>query len=1001
MSFHIACFLLLIYSFKSVSQQTETHLLLKYTQNDGLSSYNIHHTLQDPKGFMWIATQDGLNLFDGKAFSKYTENAEKTRKLYGTDIRWLITDTSRHWVWVLNPEIVLNAVDYETGKVVKTIRGLRADNDDWAVSMTLYRDQLWLGCTNGIKIYDIVRQAWINGPSSPFKKNGDDDLYAVRTIFTDRSSRIWAFFNHYGIAVIDGKTKNIIKVITNAQLTGETGPLIFKTVIELKPGELLLGTSSGLIALSYNNSLKLVIRRRFAGPLMTLAREQTTAMTKAAGHIYLAGNSGLYKTDEGLSTCIKIKESNSNGEESWLNEINHLCTDSDGNLWIGCKRGLAYLSTTSSAFRGFNNTGYAHAGLTHTYNLYPLPFGKILVGQEKSLLLYDSTTDRFSKIDQKRSFNFAFTDFNKRVIVSGDDGLYVFTAGKLIPVNAYYPELKPVSGNYINSAIRIGDSLEVIGSDNDRGFFCWNFKRRTLRMVNNNSSPIRLRSNIVKKIFQDSSGRLWVLSDFGIDVIEKDFSKVSYLNIKNPVSGNPLRLYFDICEVNGRFWLANYSLGIVEIDAAGKVFQVLNSANGLCNDGVYKIFRVDRDNLMVTSNNGLSVYNLSTSSFTNYYEEDGLHSSAFDENCGIESGGKIYAGGLNGFTIIDPKMLIIDRHPPKLYFTDIRIDSKLASTVSRNLNISELLVPDDALQTTISFTGLHYNNSKRVQYRYKIEELNDDWIDLGTRNFINIIGINPGRYHLSVESSNENGIWTTAPIRLSMIFVPKWYQTLWFEVLMILSLCSVLYSIYRYRIEQVKIQHRIRRDIANDLHDDLGSSLNSIKIFTHLAIEKKQNQSYLNEIETLITGMTAGLRDMLWVLEDSQDNIDVLMERIKNFVLPLAHANGIKFETYVDPGIKNQHLSKIEKRNLLLIAKEAINNCFKYSKCSNISVVIKPDHHNRLSFAITDDGIGFQVSSKPTGYGLGNMQHRAEQIGFQFLLASAPGKGTCITIARA
>lgn len=953
-------------------------------------------------GFTWIATQDGINMFDGNRFTKYTQEGERPKKISGGDIRWITVDTLNHLLWVLNPELVINAINYQTGEVIKTISGKRTNNDDWSVSMTLCNNRLWICCMNGIKIYNVASETWEKAPSVPFKKNKNDDLFSVRTIYADEKGNIWAFVNHYGIVVIDSKSRLIIKTINNRELVpaNQTAGLNFTSVINLTPNKLLIGTTLGLKIITYNANLKINTKGKSEALPYSFSRGKIDAITKTPNLIYIAGSSNLYKLNYDLSACIKIKESNTSDKETWLSEINNLYADYMGNLWIGCKQGLAFLSSTPSAFKSFTGQNYSQSGLTHAYNLFPASKGTMLIGQEKSLLKYDSTNNKFSSINNLKSFNFSFTDFKKRTIVSADDGLFVLTPKGLISVAAYYPELKPISDCYINSCVNIGDSISVIGSDNDRGVFFWNYKRRKLRIINNTSLPVRLRSNIVKKVFRDSKGRIWVLSGFGIDIIEKDLSKINCVDVRDPVNGNPLRLYFDICEVNGRFWLANYSYGIVETDFNGHALKILNTKDGLCNNGVYKIFNPDKKNLIITSNNGLSVYNLKNSTFTSYYKQDGLHSSAFEENCGTEKNGKIYAGGLNGFTIIDPKLLFVNKAAPKLYFTDIKINTQSGSKALKDLNIKNLIVPDDALQTSISFVGLNYTNPTRVRYKYKIEELNSNWIDLGTQNFIDIIGISPGNYHLLVESANENGIWNKVPIKLSMLFLPKWYQTWWFKITVLVSICGILYAVYQYRIKQIKVQQQIRRDIASDLHDDLGSTLNSIKIFTHLAIEKKQNSSYLYQIEKLITSTAVGLRDMLWVLEDSRDNVEELMERIQNFAAPIAHANQINFEHHVEPGLGSKILSKTEKRNLLLIAKEAINNCFKYAQCQTIKVIIKTGNNNKISLSISDDGVGFNINDKSKGYGLNNIKHRAEQINYLLRCNSSHGNGTAITVEK-
>ncbi len=950
-------------------------------------------------GFVWIATQDGLNLFDGKNFTKYTKNDINKKNIAASDVRCMAVDSTNHILWVLTNIGGINAIDYYTGKVVKNIVSNHLNYDDWDISMAFYGNKLWIGCSNGLKIYDISKNKWLKMSAIPFGRNKQNELFSVRTIYADKIGNIWAFINNYGALIINGNTNTVVGKIGIKSFKHDTGNerLNFTSAIDFVPNNLLIGTTDGLKQIFYTKG-------RFKVTIPAITQEirdlsGIKAMARSKEEIYISGTTQLYKFNPTLTSFKIIKESNTT-DDNWLDDIQNLYVDKNDNVWIGCKQGPAFLSSLPSAFQSVNNQAYMTVGFNLVYSVAPA-YNDVIIGLENGLIRYSPTEGKFTPIDNAKPFNFSFINFDGQLIVSADnEGLFILKQNRLLPIVSKYPELKPIADCRINSCVNIGDSLSILGSDNDRGIFFWHHKKKLLSIINSSTVPIKLRSNIVNRIFKDSRGRIWILSDFGIDVLSSDFSKVLYLDLKSPQNGMPLNLFFDICEIDGQYWITSYSNGIIHVDGNGKILKLLNTNNGLCNDGVYKIFRNDGKNLIITTNNGLAVLNTRDYIFNNYFESDGLHSNAFEENCGVEENGKIYAGGLNGFTIINSKLFSANKQSPHLYFGNIDIRAKSQNISVKDLFLKSITIPNDVLQTTISFTGLNYSNPNRVTYQYKIEEISNKWIDIGTQNFVNLIGLSPGTYNLQVKSANENGVWNKQPIKLTLLFLPKWYQTWWFKLLVLATVVAILYAIYLYRVKQIKIQQQIRRDIANDLHDDLGSNLNSIKIFTHLAIAQKQNTNYLGEIERLITNTAAGLRDMLWVLEGGQDNITELAERIKKFAGPLAEANEIEVICAVDPAIANVVISKIEKRNLLLIAKETINNSFKYASCKTIKIIIKQVSGNKLSLSITDDGTGFDVTSNSGGYGLNNMKYRAEQINYLFYCKSSSEKGTSITIEK-
>jgi signal transduction histidine kinase len=213
----------------------------------------------------------------------------------------------------------------------------------------------------------------------------------------------------------------------------------------------------------------------------------------------------------------------------------------------------------------------------------------------------------------------------------------------------------------------------------------------------------------------------------------------------------------------------------------------------------------------------------------------------------------------------------------------------------------------------------------------------------------------------------------------------------------LLTAAGIVYAFYRYRIRQIKKQHEIRKNIATDLHDDLGSTLNSVKVFTNLAISGVKQEESLQQVKDNLSEATMSLRDMIWVLDDSLDTLDELVTRLKQFALPITAASNMEFIVTAGSDVNARTLSKEEKRNLFLICKEAINNSIKYSGASQITVEITPAG-KKIQITIADNGKGFDEATIKKGYGLKNMQYRAEQIKYTVTMTSSAGKGTQICL---
>jgi len=452
----------------------------------------------------------------------------------------------------------------------------------------------------------------------------------------------------------------------------------------------------------------------------------------------------------------------------------------------------------------------------------------------------------------------------------------------------------------------------------------------------------------------------------------------------------------DACEANGYYWIAAYGEGIFQVDKNLQLLKIISTETGMLSTGLFTVTPINDSLLFSATDNGLNILNVKNFKSKTYFQSDGLNSSAAWLGC--KKNGIVYVGGDRGFTMIYPQNITSNTQAPQLYFDNIKIETKHTSIDSSNLYFTDYTIPSDFLQATVSFSGINYSNPSRTSYAYRIKEEGEKWIDLGTQNFVPLIGFSPGTYTLEVKAANEDGVWCE-PKTLVLTFKPKWYQTWWFDLLVALITASLIYGFYRYRLMQIRKQHQIRKEIAEDLHDDIGATINSVKIFTHLAETSKEKQKYFTNIKEALTHATTGLRDMIWVLDDSGDTITDLVYRLKMFAQPVSEASDISISFTEDQSANNITLNKTEKRNLLLISKEAINNSIKYAECENIKVTFLK-LQNKTALTIEDDGKGFAEEKIVHGNGLNNMQQRARQIHYRITFESEEGKGTKIIVMK-
>jgi len=987
---HIVVICFVIIGHPAVSQIKENVVVRKYTQKDGITSFNIRRVTEDSYGFVWIATQDGLNRFDGRNFTQYTKGEVPDHRICGIDIRELIPDSATRLLWVLPGEVGVNAINTLTGAVVKTIPIPPASKEDWNICMAKAGHFLWIGTFSGLKVYNIDSSRF--EPLPTLKPMGSGSVeFEVRSVLQDHNGNMWVAYTGHGIVVYDGKTRAVLRTVPIAALNDFVGSHAIRFLRSIEParGSVLFATNQGLRRIGFDDLYSLSIDNHPCGVLPALDTEPLEYVALQKGAILLAGPRGLLRLNSSLSQYIQLDEHSNATDNKWLPTVQCIFADNKDNLWLGCQEGLGFIAGGKSPFTPYVYDERSNIKLDHVRSIYPLPDGDILAGLWYGLVRIDHTTGAFSITDKPHTYQHLFQDKAGRIIASRPDGLFILDNTGTHPLSTIYPEFKAWPGVYINSHIVVNDTLTLLGTESNTGVLCWDPVHGRIDHLGKN--PGILSSNVVNNIYRDSLHRLWVLSDYTIDILSPDLRTCRELTL-------PYNLFFNMCEAAGHYWIASYGGGLIQLDSALTVRRVVNTGAGLTNDGVYQLYNIDNRQLLVTTNNGISVVDLSDYRCQNFSSTDGLHSNAFEEVCGMRKNGYIYAGGLNGFTVIDPRQFAKDTTPPAFFFQSVHTQTKSRLLDTTNLQLTELTIPNDWLQTEISFAGLYYTGPAAVRYQYRILEQDTVWLQPQRQASLTLTGIAPGSYTLEARAANKDGYWSPSA-RLRLTFLPKWYETLLFRLAIFLLAAIILYLIYRVRVNEIRKQQQIRTGIASDLHDDIGSLLNSVKVFSHLAKKDPASDEHFRNIDETLSQANTGLRDMIWVLDNSDDTIGELMDRIKKYALPIATACEVRLDYAYTMPEKQTRLSKTEKRNLLLIAKEAINNSIKYSCCRMISISCSEDRSG-FALKISDDGKGFDLRQPVSGNGLRNMKTRALQIRCEFQQTSVAGSGTSILISR-
>jgi signal transduction histidine kinase len=339
-----------------------------------------------------------------------------------------------------------------------------------------------------------------------------------------------------------------------------------------------------------------------------------------------------------------------------------------------------------------------------------------------------------------------------------------------------------------------------------------------------------------------------------------------------------------------------------------------------------------------------------------------------------------------------------------------------------------LQLPYDQNLMRFNYGNLNLTDHDTTWYRYRLEGAGKNWSPQTTETASgNYFNLTPGKYIFEVSSKTADNGWST-PARLSFTIIPPWWIRWWAWGLYIILLSGVIYAFVYLRSRQLvkeknklerEIQIRteevlqqkeeieaqrdklemekIRADIAADFHDELGSTLSSIALYSEMAITDSSADERTKNILSLIgessRGTVSAMQDMIWTIQPKNDKMQEVIYRMREYAYPLAELKNISLTFDAGENVQDLILSMDIRKNIYLIFKEALNNAFKYASATCITITMfKRD--NLLHLEIIDDGAGFDLENAKAGNGLANMHKRAAQAAGTLHIKSFKGRGT-------
>jgi len=993
------------------AEQPETGYIVRaWNTKDGLPQNTVNAMLRSRDGYLWLGTQNGLASFDGVRF-----------RVFGTPdglpsavINVLLEDSlGALWVGTDN-----GVACWQAGRFMTLSRRDGLPDDYVNALVEDAAGSVWIGTRRGLSRWQHGK-LMLCGPREGLPAGG------IIALYRNHQGQLLASVDDAGLFIFEGGGFTRVQM-DKARETNAAPQCMF----EDSQNRLWLSFGNAFILCREQTGWKQYTTSDGVPWARIICLAETSTGLVCAGTFY----QGIFYFKDGKFWPLDDQAGNLPDHT-----INSILPDKDGSLWLGTRiAGLVHQVPkqliTFSAAHGLSSNGsnlleyvrsitwsaddklYAvvagggvveaadKPGVTPFYTAFPVQeFGGFLASAVAVLAAQDGSSWAGGanficrQASTGNSFFYRIRDagwLDHNAILSLCDGadhdvwvgtqkgrLFVYRGGQFFEP-AGFTNSAPII------ALAVGTDGSIWAGTTGAGLWHILFQRDA-QCVASQSFPNRR----ISALRFDHTGALWVgsLGD-GLSCLKH--GTIFNLNLKD---GLPDSTVSQILEDNdGNLWLGS-------------------------NRGIFRIQRRELEEFAARKTEML--HPRTFGEYEGMLNEECSHGAS--PNCFKSPGGLLYFSTVRGVVGIDPKKFNRAEDPLSVLIEEVLLNGKtvwggmpedyissgVAKPAPANNRVKTLVIPPGRRNLEFHYTAISSSAPERNQFRYQLVGLDPEWTEAGTRRMVNYSYLAPGEYHFRVSACGEDGLWNPAGTDLKLILQPHYYETGWFQAVvlgmtaasLVLIARGISHRRLRLRLERIQMLNAIeteRSRIARDIHDDLGASLTQITLESELgqsaALRTGEAGIHYEKITSKSRQAVQALDEIVWAVNPRNDNLPRLVRYICRYADECFDSTGVRCWQKVSDELPQLPVQADHRHHFFLAIKEALHNVLKHSKASGIWLTITMDGRT-LSVEVKDDGCGFDVANSDfTRSGLKNMKTRLAEIGGTMEISSTPQSGTSV-----
>lgn len=814
--------------------------------NNGLSQLSVLDICQDTKGYMWFATRNGLNKYDGAHFTVYKHSNRDDNSLTDNHITKLLPDNVHSGLWI-GTNNGLNYLNQKTNLITRyQIADYPSLPSNSILSLCFDKSgELWIGTRLG-----LCRWIAASNTFQPITFDGQLKREPITSLYIDKEERLYIGTHNKGLLICD-KNLNILQKL-NKESTPALSDNAISCIYEDSHQQIWIGTDmKGLNKWNPEQqtvSLFLEHNSGLTDNYIRCIQEQNQRLVIGT----FDGLSVLDLTDDSI-TKYNTFEANRNNLSHF--SVRSLCVDRAGTLWVGTySGGVNYYNPLNNRFVFYHPLGNSEQKLYNIFGPMVYSAGFLWIATEGGgLLQFNPATKEYANyLLEERPVGMHNKNIIKSLMAEGDNiwcgtnngGLYRFH----IPTKSFsliYQFNEKNLGIY--TIYRDGNEDIWLGTTSRQGLVRITKDRKVTRKfpVGDKEEAISFSSI---RAFLPLRENVYLIGTRSFGLYEYDVEKRTLIRYSTEADEPAHKLENNyitsiLRKKNGEIWVGTFGAGIYQYQEGKGILRHIGMEEGLGNEEVYTLVEYNQ-NIWASIDNGVTEINTKTGQIYPYDCFAGLETLEFTPQGGIcLPNGEVYFSGSNGFLSFAPRSLIKNNMMPPVVLTQLTVNNKVIQPGDK----SRLLEanPDDAATVTLAYNqnnfsvaycALNYILHEQNQYAYKLVGHDEDWNYVGTRKEAFYTNIAPGKYTFHVIASNNDDVWNTQGKTLEIIILSPWWKTPWAYVIYALLFIGITYTIGYYMYSKHKLELNLRmRQMEKQRMEEFHQT--KIRLFTNFSHE--------------------------------------------------------------------------------------------------------------------------------------------------------------------